>query len=149
MKTSVKNEVELFKNYFKEAFINEHGEIIICHPIEIQLYPWRKARKVYCNLFFNVETCVDDIDFKAKCIEYLSRASYKTQFTSHTKYIQNYVKENLNSYLGTGFDDDDLEYIYTHLGNGIEHDLTRKFVIGNYDLSIIHEEIEDEKNHNQ
>ena len=150
MKTSVKNEVELFKNYFEEAFVNENGELIICHPIEVQLYPWKKSRKVYCNLFFNAETCEDEIDFKAKCIEYLSRAAYKTEYPSFTQYIQNYVRENLNGYLGTGFDVDDLEYIYTHLGNGIEHGLTRKFVIGNYDLSIILEGVKEHgRNQNQ
>lgn len=26
MKTSVKNEVESFKNYFEEAFVNEQGD---------------------------------------------------------------------------------------------------------------------------
>lgn len=42
--------------------------------------------------------------------------------------------------MDTKFTRDDIELIYTYLGNGIQHDLCLRFVVSGYDLEVLRED---------
>ena len=46
----------------------------------------------------------------------------------------------LNNALKTNFSQQDIELIYTKLGNGINHELTKKFVEKNFDMEMLKNE---------
>lgn len=49
--------------------------------------------------------------------------------------------DGINKLLDTKFTPEDMEYIYTNLGNGINHELCMKFVKSGYDLKVIEESV--------
>lgn len=110
---------------FDESFINYRNELI--------LYP-------RTNLYISLNNINNEIDLKYKIIEDFSRDAYKSMhFDSIAENIEyhDYVIERINEYLGTDFDETDMELIYTKLGYGVNHDLTIKFVESNYDINIL------------
>jgi len=152
----VRKEVAKLLAIFPEGFINPCRELVICHPInpvdvsgltaeDIKDANYRfvhgKGRNMYCNVYFLTDGCENANDVKAKVIEWWSRDAHKTQFGGResTKIIQRYIRNGINEYLGTGFDEEDLSTIYTYLGNAINHRLTLKFIESGYNMAIISE----------
>ena len=45
--------------------------------------------------------------------------------------------KGINDYLNTNFDFDDMEIIYTYLGNGVNRPLTIAFIESGYDMGVI------------
>ena len=54
-----------------------------------------------------------------------------------------YIEWAMNKLPDTHFTPEDMEYIYTNLGNGIRHELCMKFVQSNYDLGVIDEGLQE------
>ena len=111
------------------SFINHNNEIILIPK-------------------FNVYTLLDDVetddDFKVKLCEWFSRDCCCALRYSYKKRLDRYYQENTDAFnfiCGTNFTVEQMEYIYTYLGNGIKHELTKKFVKGGFDLSIIERHI--------
>lgn len=111
--------------WLKGSYINHNNEIILIPK-------------------FNVYTLLDDVntddDFKVKLCEYFSRDCCCAMRYSQKKRLERYWKENTEAFnyiCGTDFSVDQMEYIYTFLGNGIKHDLAKKFVKRGFDLSVI------------
>ena len=107
------------------SFINHNNEIILIPK-------------------FNVYTLLDDVktdnDFKAKLCEWFSRDCCCALRYSQNKRLERYYQENTDAFnfiCGTNFTVEQMEYIYTYLGNGIKHELAKKFVKGGFDLSVI------------
>lgn len=110
---------------FNNSFINCVNELILIPKT---------------NLYLCLDDVESELDLKCKVIEYCSRDAYKSMyFDSIAENIEyhDYVIERINEYLGTYFDETDMELIYTELGNGVNHDLTIKFVESNYDMNIL------------
>lgn len=110
---------------FENSFINCINELILIPKT---------------NLCFSLGNVESESDLKCKVIEYCSRDAYKTQPYSSphsNKVYQNNVRRHINTYLGTDFTREDMELIYTYLGNGVHHDLTIKFVESNYDMNVL------------
>lgn len=110
---------------FNGSFINYRNELILVPRT---------------NLYFSLDDVESESDLKCKVIEYCSRDAYKTMhFDSIAENIEyhDYVIERINEYLGTYFDETDMELIYTKLGYGVHHYLTIKFVESNYDMNIL------------
>lgn len=142
---------EIFKllEIFSEGFINNEMEIVICHPVNpVDVYegeePYYKAfhgkgRNVYCNVYFCINSCSDKKDVQAKVLEWWSRDAYKTQFAGSkvTEIIQDYIRRGINEYLKTCFSRDDMETIYCHLGNSINHALTMKFIESKFNMEVL------------
>ena len=108
-----------------DSFINHNNEIILIPK-------------------FNVYTLLDDVetddDFKVKLCEWFSRDCCCALRYSQNKRLERYYQENTDAFnfiCGTNFTVEQMEYIYTYLGNGIKHELARKFVKGGFDLSVI------------
>ncbi len=113
---------------FPGAFIYRNGEIIV----------HKKA-----NSYFLLKDCVSRLDVQCKVLEWLSRDAYKTEpFESTTKNIQfnEFILEGINTFLGTNFTENDMEEIYTYLGNRCNHQLTVRFIESGYDVSMLEED---------
>lgn len=107
------------------SFINHNNEIILIPK-------------------YNVYTLLDDVetdeDFKVKLCEWFSRDCCCAMRYSQKKRLERYWQENTNSFnliCGTNFTVEQMNYIYTYLGNGIKHTLAQEFVKSGFDLSVI------------
>lgn len=109
---------------FPRSFINAEGEIIV-HE--------------YANEYFILRNCETELDIKCKVLEWLSR-SYKQQpYRTPAKNVeyQEFMRNGINEYLGTNFTKDDLQTIYSRLGNRVNHALTVEFVNSGYDMRFL------------
>ena len=91
------------------------------------------------NEYFRLEDCENEFDVKCKVLEWLSRGAYKTcPFNSNikNKKFHNFMLNGVNDFLGTDFTKDDMEIIYTYLGNRYNHERTVEFINSGYDMSI-------------
>lgn len=111
--------------YLNNSFINHNNEIILIPK-------------------FNVYTLLDDVetdeDFKVKLCEWFSRDCCCALRYSQKKRLERYWQENTDAFnfiCGTNFSIEQMNYIYTYLGNGIKHNLAKKFVQSGFDLSVI------------
>jgi hypothetical protein len=114
---------ELF-NAFPGAFIYYNGEIIV-----------HKA----ANSYFLLKDCTSRLDVQCKVLEWLSRDAYKSEpFNSAAKNLRfnKFILNGINTFLGTSFSYDDMEEIYTYLGNRCNHKRTLRFIESNYTLDL-------------
>ena len=101
---------------FPKATMNLHLELIV--------YP---ARNTTVPLYG-----ADTLDeMNARIIEWCSREACKSYSPASLKYHLN----GINQLCHTNFTRDGMEYIYTNLGNGINHDLCLRFV-GEMDFNL-------------
>ena len=122
--------VQKAMKYLKGSFINRYNEIILIPK-------------------FNVYTLLDDVntdvDFKVKLCEWFSRDCCCALRYSQNKRLERYWEENTEAFnyiCGTSFTVEQMEYIYTYLGNGIRHKVAEEFVKSGFDLAVIKAVIE-------
>lgn len=60
------------------------------------------------------------------------------------RFVKEAITDGINKLLDTNFTQEDMEYIYTYLGNGIKHELCMKFVQSGYDLGVIDEGLQED-----
>lgn len=70
-------------------------------------------------------------ELNARILEWCSREACKSYSSASQKYCLN----GINKFLTTEFSREGMEYIYTYLGNGINHDLCLRFV-GEMDFNM-------------
>lgn len=95
---------------------------------------------IKANQYFRLEDCENELDVKCKVLEWFSRGAYKTEpYRTKQKNdeFHKFMRDGLNEYLGTDFNEKDLEIIYTYLGNCCNHRMTIEFIESGYDLSIL------------
>ena len=92
------------------------------------------------NTYINLNHCSTPDEFKVKIIENCSRLASK----GYSKPLRKEHLDGINKLLDTNFTQEDMEYIYTYLGNGIKHELCMKFVQSGYDLGVIDEGLQEE-----
>ena len=127
MKVS-KEIVDSLLECFPTSFVNVHEEFIA--------YP-------RTNLYFILGSCETLLDVKCKVLEWFSRDCFKTQpFRSNWRNEEYHklILDRVNDFLGTDFTEEDMEIIYSELGNAIRHELTIKFVESDYDLRLLKEQ---------
>ena len=110
---------------FPGSFINRNGEFI-AHP--------------RTNQSFILRNCETPLDVKCKVLEWLSRAAYKTAPYCNevlNERLHRFMLNGINKYLGTDFTHEDMELIYTYLGNACNHKRTIHFVESGYDMEIL------------
>ena len=119
------NVMERLMRSFPNSFINYMGEFI-AH---------REA-----NEYFNLVSCEDELHIKCKVLEWFSRGAHKTEpFSSKrkNKEFHEFMLKGINEFLGTRFTEDDMDYIYTYLGNAVNHQKTIEFITkANYNMSF-------------
>lgn len=117
--------IEKAMKCFSGSYINHNNELILIPK-------------------FNVYLSLDDVysydDFKVKLCEFFSRECSCALRYSQQKRLNRYYQENTDAFnyiCGTNFTIEQMNYIYTYLGNGIIHKLAQHFVASGFDLSVI------------
>lgn len=105
---------------FPAAFVNMYNELILIPK---------------ANMYIMLNQVRDERDFKAAVLEDCSRNAFK----GCSRKLQDEHLDGINKLLDTKFTRDDIELIYTYLGNGIQHDLCLRFVASGYDLEVLRE----------
>lgn len=114
-------------NAFKGSFINSNLELILIQKT---------------NSFVNLKLCNDDIDLKARILSSVSRDCFKTSPYNRSKSnIQFHCinLQSLNECLTTKFTKDEIDEIYTKIGNGCNRKLAYEFVKNNYDMRLLYD----------
>jgi hypothetical protein len=129
-KTIQVSEEVLAKLYwaFPDSMINRNGEFIANGP---------------ANASFILYDCETELDVKCKVLEWLSRPTYKSEhFDSYieNEHLHETMLNGINVYLGTSFSFEDMETIYTYLGNRCNHPRTLRFIESGYNLSMLEED---------
>lgn len=106
------------QNHSPKCFINQHFELIV-EPKN--------------NIYFRLEDIETELQLKCKVIAWLSRPSCK----GVSEYWQKRIRAIVNEYLGTEFTFEEMQEIYTYLGNDCNRVKTIKFIESNYDLKVL------------
>lgn len=110
---------------FPNSVINHNGEFIA---------------HIKSNTYFILKDCNSEMDVKCKVLEWLSRPAYKTEpFNSKRSNdeFHRFILKGVNQFLDTDFKEDDMEMIYTYIGNACNHKKTIMFIESNYDKSVL------------
>lgn len=92
------------------------------------------------NEYFRLEDCNTELDVQCKVLEWLSRGSFKTSPYSTKKKneeFHQFMLSGINKYLGTNFSHEDIEIIYSYLGNRCNHEKTVEFILSGYNMSVL------------
>lgn len=98
---------------------------------------------VPANSYFVLHNCETELDVKCKVLEWLSRDAFKSEpFNSAKKNLRLHetMLHGINVFLGTNFSYEDMETIYTYLGNCCNHARTLRFIQSGYDVSMLEED---------
>lgn len=110
---------------FNGSFFNEREEFIV-HKRS--------------NTYFIFSNCESLEDVNCKVLEWLSRAASKGIPYSQdcrNKKFQKFMLDGINMFLHTNFGEDDIDLIYTYLGNACNHNRTLEFVRSGYDMNLL------------
>lgn len=113
---------------FPGSFINYVGEFVAVNDHHV------------ADAWFLLKNCETEEDVKYKVVSRLCRPAYKSEPWGTRKKNEEFhqrIRDGMNMFLNTNFDEDDCCRIYTKFGNGINEELCRKFVRSGYDMSII------------
>lgn len=125
------NYISKIMNIFYGSFINHNKELILIPKTNLYFY------------LGDVNT-VDEV--KYKLLEWCSRSCFKAmpyRYAKKNKKYQDNVLIKVNECLDMEFTREQMELIYTKLGNCINHELTMKFVSSGYDMKLLEEEQDD------
>lgn len=113
---------------FPNSYINRSGKLILADK---------------GNVYFIAKNCNTQKDIICKLLEWCSRPIAKGEPYCQEKRNKEWresILMGLNKYLGTKFTQEDMYWIYEKLGNGVDHDLTLKFIASGYDLNLVYPE---------
>ncbi len=113
-------------NCFPNSFINHQGEFV-AH---------REA-----NEYFILDNCTDELEVKCKVLAWFSRGAYKSMPFGKRKneIFHKFMLDGINAFLETNFTAEDMNLIYTHLGNDVNRDLTINFINSGYNMAVLKE----------
>lgn len=124
----LKKDLKRLMIIFNNSFINYKNELILT----------KKS-----NMYFYLGDIKNSLQLKCKVLEWCSRDCFKTKIYNQEWRNKKEWKENLfclNAFLNTNFSKDDIEKIYTYIGNCVNRKLTIKFIESGYDLGILKDE---------
>lgn len=93
----------------------------------------------YSNTYFIFGSCENEEEVNCKVLEWLSRPAHKGMPYSQewrNKKFRQFMLDGINQYLHTDFSFEDMEIIYTYLGNCCNRKRTLQFIRSGYDMSI-------------
>ena len=105
-------------NYFPKAFINRWNEMII--------YP-------RMNTYFQLSNISNERELECKVLEYCSREASKGYSPASVKYHF----EGIRHFFNRKFTQEEMDLIYTKLGNGINRKLCIKYIESGFDLEVL------------
>lgn len=110
---------------FPNGFVNRQGEFI--------------AHK-QGNSYFRLSDCETELDVKCKVLEWLSRDAYKTSpfhRKSQNQQFNSFILTGICKFMERDFTVEDMEKIYTYLGNRVNHAKTIRFIESGYDMQVL------------
>ena len=110
---------------FDGSFFNEREELIVHR---------------YSNTYLIFSNCESLEDVNCKVLEWLSRAASKGMPYSQewrNKKFRQFMLDGINMFLHTDFSKDDIDLVYTYLGNACNHQKTLEFVRSGYDMELL------------
>ena len=117
------NEVFNLMRYFPKSYIDENKELILDE-----------------NINFSLDRINDKFDLCLKVVQYVSRFACKTQpYRNEWQNLmyRNKIRDAINKFLGTNFDEEEMLLIYTKLGNGCNERLASMFVATGFDIDLL------------
>lgn len=117
-------ELKLLKS-FPGSFINDRGEFITDRTGAAS---------------FNLGNCKDEVEIKCKVLEWCSRAAFKSEPYKRkllNDRLHHFILLGINEFLDTEFSLEDIELIYTKLGNNCNRPLCEKFIMSGYDMEVL------------
>jgi hypothetical protein len=111
--------------YFNGSFFNDRDEFI--------------AHR-YSNTYFIFGSCENEEEVNCKVLEWLSRPAHKGIPYSRewkNKKFRQFMLDGINQYLHTEFSFEDMEIIYTYLGNCCNRERTLQFIRSGYDMNVL------------
>ena len=115
---SSNKELERVYNAFPKAFINRWNEMII-YLIE--------------STYFLLDNVNNELELECKVLEYCSREASKGM----SKASKNYHFEGICKFFNRKFTQEEMDLIYTKLGNGINRKLCIKYIESSFDLEVL------------
>lgn len=125
----------MVSNNVLDQLFRAFPDAIINRNLEFVADPDRRV-----NSYFRLGNCETEEDVKAKCLEYLSREAFKSEHFNaawRNAQVHSYHLSGINRFCGTDFTEDEMEDIYTHLGNCCNHQRTLAFIRSGYDMSVL------------
>lgn len=119
---------------------NTIDRLIFCFPGSFVNLGNEFVAHRFSNQWFRLEDCENELDIQCKVLEFLSRSAYKTEpYRTNRKNdeFHKFMRDGINEFLGTSFTEEDMEPIYTYLGNRCNHKKTIAFIESGYNLSIL------------
>lgn len=113
-----------------------------CFPNSIINHDMEFIAHVRANEYFILRDCKTELDIKCKVLEWLSRAAHKSQpfrRTADNDYLHDFMLKGINEFLGVCFTKNDMELIYTYLGNACNHRKTIRFIESGYNMNVLKE----------
>lgn len=107
--------------YGLRCFINNIDELIVSPKL---------------NAYFRLADVETELEFKCKCLEWLSFYVANNHWFGHDKERKK-IEKFINYILNTKFTHDDYQDIYCRLGNRVNHSLTESFINNNYDMNLL------------
>ncbi|WP_105208054.1 hypothetical protein [Streptococcus suis] len=128
MNTELMNELKELLGLFPRSFINANLEVILIPKT---------------NTYFSLEGVESRRDIIAKLLMWCSRTIAKGRSfrdENRNNAFRELSKRSLNHYLGTLFSDEDIVLIYHKLGNGINPELTYRFIDSGFDIGVLNDD---------
>ena len=125
MNEEVLNDLKKLLGLFPGSYINQNLEVILIPKT---------------NTYFSLEGIQSRRDIIAKLLMWYSRTIAKGQpfrTQKRNNLFREVTKNSLNYYLGTLFSDEDMALIYQRLGNGINPELTYRFIDSGFDIEVL------------
>lgn len=117
--------IELIKKFMR--IVESHSpNCFINHNFEIIVVPKN-------NIYFRLEDVETELQLKCKVLAWLSRPSCK----GVSDYWQKRIRAIVNEFLGTEFTWEEMQEIYTYLGNDCNREKSIQFIESNYDLTLL------------
>lgn len=120
-------------------FSDKFGPVIQANA-DSEKYELILVRKT--NLYLVIRYDMNVLDLKCSILEWLSRSACKGGSYRYERLNEKYqdkILECINNILKASFSHEDIDKIYTYLGNGIHHSNTIKFVQSDYDMNLLHD----------
>lgn len=127
MNNEVFEELKKLMSYFPDSFINRQLELILIPKT---------------NTYFSLRDCLTKNDVISNVLMYCTRDITKAMpYQQRKRNIDFYVdnRDRLRKYLGS---DINVHVVYNHLGigNGINKELTHRFIESGFDMDLLYKE---------
>ena len=128
MNNEVFEELKKLMSYFPDSFINRQLELILIPKT---------------NTYFSLRDCLTKNDVISKVLMWCTRAIDKGEpYQQRKRNIDFYVdnRDRLKKYLGA---DINVHVVYDRLGNGINKELTHRFIESGFDMNLLYKEVKE------